>query len=91
MEVDEVAGSILPGPAVGTTGEMELAIAELGNVLSELETKPQNVPLLQKQIRLMQQLGMIPEVAEGLARLSQLVMLDESEAFSLVHIDCGAN
>ena len=57
-----------------------VAVDELGSVLAELEAKPNNVPLLQRQIALMQLLSMTAEVRDCISRLSSLVMLSEGES-----------
>lgn len=82
MEIEANPGDLPPAVEATTAAETELAIAQLGDVLGDLETKPQNVPLLQRQIRLMQQLGMTAEVLDGIQRLSQLVMLSEGKSES---------
>ena len=55
---------------------MDAAVNELSEIITQLEEEPENVPLLRRQIRIMQRLDM-PESLEAILRLSSLVMLNE--------------
>ncbi|WWD18688.1 hypothetical protein CI109_103142 [Kwoniella shandongensis] len=62
-----------------STPNVEDLLSELTRLLADLEKTPDNVQLLRRQIRLMEQLGMTAEVLDAYGRLSSLVMLsDES-------------
>jgi hypothetical protein len=56
------------------------AVDELGSILVDLEVKPNNVPLLQRQIVLLQSLSMTAEVLDCISRLSGLVMIGQGES-----------
>lgn len=59
---------------------MDGAVDELGDILAQLEQDPENVPLIRRQIRLMDQLGMTAELQDSVLRLSSLVMIGEGES-----------
>jgi hypothetical protein len=61
---------------------MDATVNELTELLVRIESEPDNVSLLQKQVRLMQQLGMTREAHDSLMKLSSLVMLDEGDKFA---------
>ncbi len=76
MSAMSTAESLANGEAVSMDG----AVDELGDILAQLEQDPENVPLIRRQIRLMDQLGMTAELQDSVLRLSSLVMIGEGES-----------
>lgn len=74
MEIDPAPA----GEAV-TDAAAENAILELTEVLEQLETTPENVPLIRRQISLMKGLQMCTEVLDATSRLASLTMLSEGQ------------
>ena len=68
-----------PQPAASSQPNLnaEANISALSSVLSQLETSPDNVPLIKRQIRLMKELQMSAEVLQATEGLASLVMLSE--------------
>lgn len=58
---------------------MDAVLAELSNLLAELEEQPENIFFLRRQIVLMRSLGMTAEVLDVYAKLSSLIMLQEGK------------
>ncbi|EAL22747.1 hypothetical protein CNBB1950 [Cryptococcus deneoformans B-3501A] len=63
----------------GSQTNMDAVLAELSNLLAELEEQPENIFFLRRQIVLMRSLGMTAEVLDVYAKLSSLIMLQEEE------------
>lgn len=76
MSAMSTAESLANGEAVSMDG----AVDELGDILAQLDQDPENVPLIRRQIRLMDQLGMTAELQDSVLRLSSLVMIGEGES-----------
>lgn len=57
----------------------EAAVDELTDILGQLDSKPDDVPLLRQQIRLLQQLHMVDEALDTIRKMASLVMLSEGE------------
>lgn len=55
-------------------------IAELSQILAQLDDSPRNVPYLRKAIDLMATLGLTSEQVDSMDKLSELVMLSESKS-----------
>lgn len=63
----------------GSQTNMDAVLAELSNLLAELEEQPENIFFLRRQIVLMRSLGMTAEVLDVYAKLSSLIMLQEGK------------
>lgn len=80
MEVDEPQAAPVEQTSAEETREsreMERAIADLGELLERLETNPDNIPFLRRQVDLMRKLQMTDEVLQTVMKMSALVMLSE--------------
>ena len=66
----------------GSQTNMDAVLAELSNLLAELEEQPENIFFLRRQIVLMRSLGMTAEVLDAYAKLSSLIMLQEGKWLS---------
>lgn len=85
MEVDEpqVAPAVeAPAENAKEAREMERAIADLGELLERLETNPDNIPFLRRQVDLMRKLQMTDEVLQTVKKISSLVVLSEGTSRS---------
>ncbi|WWC70988.1 uncharacterized protein I206_104941 [Kwoniella pini CBS 10737] len=77
----------LPQNALVTDGSLnnintnDDILSDLSQILADLEEKPDNVPLIRKQIYLMLRLGMSTEVLDAYNKLSSLIMLDEKHDY----------
>lgn len=58
---------------------------ELSGIITALETTPDNVGLLRREIEIMRQLDMMPEALDATLRLSSLVMIEEGESLAMEH------
>lgn len=67
--------------------ETEAIITQLGEVLAQLESRPQNVGLVRQQIELLDKLEMFAEMLLAIASLSKLIMLDTSKESKAKLID----
>lgn len=56
---------------------------ELSGIITALETTPDNVGLLRREIEIMRQLDMMPEALDATLRLSSLVMIEEGEFLAM--------
>ena len=52
---------------------------ELSDIITALESTPDNVGLLRREIAIMRELEMTPEAIDATLRLSALVMVEECE------------
>ena len=66
----------------------DVLLEELTFVLAELETRSKDVPLLQRQVRLLGDLGLKDEVLTTILRLANLIMLPERESRSVSLSPC---
>jgi hypothetical protein len=57
--------------------QSDAALECLGDLLGQLESSPDHVPLIRRQIALMRQLGLTAEVQATTLKLASLVMLDQ--------------
>lgn len=73
MEVDQASQNQAP-PAV----DAEALVTELGNVIEQVASEPNNVLLLRRQVDLMLQLGMIDEAVETASTVCKMVFLGEA-------------
>jgi hypothetical protein len=56
---------------------------ELSGIITALETTPDNVGLIKREIEIMRQLEMMPEALDTILRLSTLVMIEEGESYMM--------
>jgi len=75
MDVDQPPQASDQPPLASSSNDAHLE--DLSSVLEQLETYPDNVTLIKKQVALMTKIQMIPEVLDATMRLSSLVMLSE--------------
>nr|ODN95071.1 hypothetical protein L204_04418 [Cryptococcus depauperatus CBS 7855] len=62
-----------------TQPDVDAALIELSELITEMEEQPENVHFLRRQIALTQILGMGEETLDAYAKLSGLIMLQEDE------------
>ena len=59
--------------------ESDALADELSDIITALESTPDNVGLLRREIAIMRELEMTPEAIDATLRLSALVMVEECE------------
>lgn len=74
MEVDQATSQNPAPPAV----DAEALVTELGNVIEQVASEPNNVDLLRRQVDLMLQLGMNDEAMETATTVCKMVFLGEA-------------
>lgn len=60
---------------------------ELSGIITALESTPDNVGLLRRQIEIMRELEMTPEALDTTLRLSALVMVEDCKALARSRAD----
>ena len=60
--------------------ESDALADELSDIITALESTPDNVGLLRREIAIMRELEMTPEAIDATLRLSALVMVEECES-----------